>query len=1555
MASFPVWLKSNVFCAGEKRLASLASQLQTFLRDTFPNLAKTPKPLPQKPKVGTKKRPLERALDEIKELRDSGLSEMVPTAHSGNVKKIRKLLEDIQFRRGHACSKREDGSVPVVDLSAATSKELCFLLSLFSLQWDESDLTDASRDELLGLLLLFVPHKKPEAPAQASDRSTSSYCSTPSCKTSLGFWRRGQNCFACAKTFCSSCIRQLNSDPLLDVHSKTNVCNECYERSRGIQAKAWLDMGFQLINRQSMSSLYAASACLSFASSFDESIVTPLQIAKNLNKAGFHQLSLIVLLPIVEPVVLSTKEEYEPVQSIKALLLLSSVLIAWTSKEESFSDKERFCYLCAAKESFLQAVERQLMTETPIEIPDMNKKKEELDKLIQAADVYEKRCREHATRVGLKRSQLDAAWESREWDELWGLVTAPPDTNENLSESFYQTHKDSGLEALDVFLEQRVGFINQMRGDDQAGLRLLAGVAKTNEGNYVQGLHDIESAVWTGHHSEWLPNAAVKVFIAVFSIPAASHAIAHQTLFQNCVGLTPEILVSLASDSELIKCGLLPSLSMVFPPSTNRVWPDFWVRSSKTARKYEEGIAKNFSSGKWSHRDVALAYLDFMPACCHSSEIVITLLMAGSWFLKELDTKAKASDFAPRSERRQRSKIHPELYALKQSVLKCAEFAYQIFRQRLHPGMQFYVLRQCVGMVIHAIKLANQDFTEKESQLIVEMFRTLIYYARFCPFWHIPVVGISEAILLNIISGQLHSEYMLELQNVESPDSRPVSMQEVNYQIYENDLLHLSELVSSDDAYEKCAETLIRENGWTWEHVSDTMTSPLLPRTPDGWLVQEPKFAVDLDYAELYGFEIDVDSSSPSLRLLVKKPDSSNIGLFSQSDVAEAIRLNRKDPCLPVFSLDPPSPYERYHPFQKLWYKPDRIQGTGLLKAMLEADYLMKSFSVGSDISSKPPFKQRPTIIGDGSGLLDKLPRHVRSLLRPVRDRKWSPDSRAHRFWIQADELAYNRVANSSGSSKIVYHFKRPTMVVRTSPMIHDVDGKLIDAPQMDPDSPEMQFANDLTKNYDEIGAHFPIFLRLRELVKLMFVGRVIHGVIEGIKEQQSNAQVDEAVVIKIERENWRQNCDSVETLLRKMRNEIDSKGGIGAFVEGTFSNIVSQLDNACHYSVSRRELEGHVHRWLRSEKGSARRLSEFICSKKKLPTRDEIRSQCLDHIREEYRKKEKAFESALNSIVQKGSSCEFQWKSHSQWVPAALYKSSAEESLSLCYGGVTLVPKIRESPVRLPNTRIATVTASGRNQTNSSRRAPSYFNQASAFAAKSTTAASASSGGKSTTGLLAPAGGSGGNGSNNSRLSRGGEKSGNPQQKGSSSQASSKPPSPMKTRDLDKSTPRADAKIIDKKRDLYTGGKGSGPKHRDHVVEKQVVSFVVNEARKNNALRLIGQTRMKELKECLRDVFNRPVNQIPTFANVNRVKGAITRTCITAHVSGRNFDREAAVAKLRNLGVDWNTYREVWKEHAQSTASALRQELRGKGKVMQQAGEAILSYLDQFDRMMFG
>ena len=175
--------------------------------------------------------------------------------------------------------------------------------------------------------------------------------------------------------------------------------------------------------------------------------------------------------------------------------------------------------------------------------------------------------------------------------------------------------------------------------------------------------------------------------------------------------------------------------------------------------KYEQSVNKQLREVKWAEHDAALAYLDLIPACSHSTEVAICFLTASAWFLKELQCKS--------AEYQKKASKQRNLYALKNAVFWCLDQAIAIAHLSLHPGMKLYVSRFCIGVALRVSQLASTVVTEKEGKEIVQWVDIFAYNCRQCPFWQAPTVMVCEATLLNLISGRLHSTFVAGMLRLE--------------------------------------------------------------------------------------------------------------------------------------------------------------------------------------------------------------------------------------------------------------------------------------------------------------------------------------------------------------------------------------------------------------------------------------------------------------------------------------------------------------------------------------------------------------------------------------------------------------------------------------------------------------------------------------------------------------------------------------------------------------------------------------------------------------------
>ena len=540
---------------------------------------------------------------------------------------------------------------------------------------------------------------------------------------------------------------------------------------------------------------------------------------------------------------------------------------------------------------------------------------------------------------------------------------------------------------------------------------------------------------------------------------------------------------------------------------------------------------------------------------------------------------------------------------------------------------------------------------------------------------------------MNIFSGRFHSEFLLSLKSANI--FWPVSKPELLYHIYENHLRHLSDLDDKQAFKLQMMEEMLTASHWSLNLVTEKMSNNLSPRDSEGWLIQQPKLGMNLEYAKIVG--LSIDKNTWHIELLAQYADRHNVGLISLQDVDMFLSLG-SDECLPLFfSLDPPDPNKQYHPFQQWRFQPETIDNTDLLYTLFETDYLLKSFSVGSEVSAYPPFSQRPCY----KGLLQNLPNELKKILKPVAERG-NTLSKVNRFWIQADKLKYSI---NEDSSKIEFRISSPKMSIRCHPLITGTDGELHDTDNPhDHTSPEACFARDLTEHYDYIGQYFPMFLRLQELVKLslipIFINNVVlHSLQEGAKKE--NIKVPSELLGRMQQQfqaNIRQTIDS-------FLDNIITQFGSNLYLldqRELRSVIASQVTDAIitgnpNINLNRHTLQDHVDDWLRDRYYKTSLLNYIVDAHRRKPTLTEVRNVLY----EKHCKELRSFKAEIQNL--KRNAHYSKTENSCKWVPAALLVTEEISSYKLCYGGVLIAPKIEQGYVPLVSSSKINLTTARR------------------------------------------------------------------------------------------------------------------------------------------------------------------------------------------------------------------------------------------------------------------
>ena len=1201
---------------------------------------------------------------------------------------LQVYLGDIQQRMRflkYTCKQNSSFEIPIIDVANLTQRDLLFLVSILFPDSEKYDIKSVSntetRNDLLKQLSKYIPHCKLQEPPKPKPVKEQKNCT--SCRKTF-FIFSTHTCSACGNRFCKPCLQTKIALPRLGLDSLQPVCAACLATSQHKDMEDWMEAGKKLLKDDTVGSTKTAIGSFLMAISACEDTVPPTtQLARFLVDSGYPELAI----PVVTGVMLLCNNN--PKQLMKVYLILATAFRKMAEYVDTESDAtEQLKFLKAAKLASLMACseESQIVDQT-LEMPDqISKRTDEITDTLRA--VYATQDRKFAQKINGYLALLDLAWQQRDWENLLKVIL-----NDSLLDGDILVKEDGVIEALEQFVSGKEKHIEQMLPDDRFPIMFLRGVVKLHHHSLSAGSSDIEAAAWSGFHSSWLCQAAVKIVLKLL-VKGEGKVLPLKEVTTACNTLLQQIQEKNFKSAQTCPI-FFRTLEELTPPSPSKQqWPNLSVtgHNVKIFRKYEQAVSKNIASGDWSEREAALAYLDLFKSCEHPSEAAMCFITAGLWFLKELSVTSSKMD----------------KYTIKKAIMCCMETAHQIAVFSLHPGMQMYISRLLIAVALCTIQLSGDLATEEDGKILIQLLHTFVYSSRFCPFWNAPIVNLSEVYLMNLLSGRLHTEFTLGLTDIDE-QQRPVDTSELKYQLYENDLRHFYSLDNPDDAHMEAMNEFLKTKGWSMDDVTNLLYSPLTPYDAEGWLMQQPVLGIPQEFAELRGVVIDMDQDRPSIELQVQKSDHRNVGLFSMSDVHAALDL-KKDELMPMFfSLDPPkgSRNQRFHPFQEFRYFSENFTDTDLLHTMFHTDYLLKSFSVGTEVSCKPPFNQRPCT----EGLLAKLPYSLQQVLRPVAERGYS-HNRVHRFWIQADEIVLDE-SEQTGSKKVVRigHVK---MAIRSHMLLPDRDGKMRDAPEDDdPDSPEAKFAADLTEHYDEICKYFPMFARLRELCKIQFVGIILNSIVEGLErrargfdlvipndlvrrvQQDARAHHREKVGDCLDdrsrqvetwpsAENDSEVSDAVYTIQRNMPQyasysqiEPHVKDALRQKDENTLSQVVDALVSVCQSRVSRSTMTYHVRKWLQNRR-QVNDLLNLICDSLPVPSEQDLRESMLQHHREALA----SFKRELHRLTGYGKKSPRQ--NPCKWVPAALLKKESPDgnSFSLCYGGVCLAPEIQHHPV---------------------------------------------------------------------------------------------------------------------------------------------------------------------------------------------------------------------------------------------------------------------------------
>lgn len=295
----------------------------------------------------------------------------------------------------------------------------------------------------------------------------------------------------------------------------------------------------------------------------------------------------------------------------------------------------------------------------------------------------------------------------------------------------------------------------------------------------------------------------------------------------------------------------------------------------------------------------------------------------------------------------------------------------------------------------------------------------------------------------------------------------------------------------------------------------------------------------------------------------------------------------------------------------------------------------MKQLSTGIEISSKPPFKQRPCC---REGLYRGFTPQLIESFKPIPERDDYYEKQCHRFWIQAESMDYNVVQTEN---EINFYFSEPKMSVKCMPMRPDKDGNLKDEEEgnekgrFNKNTPHFKFAQNFTQNYNTLAYnYFPEFLRLKELCKLQYIGRFIHSHYKFLEEASTKRLPTERIrEIQGEQEKRleEQKAKISDQMLAKIKQEIGSYTVnaqlIGEIKRG-LTEVVSNVNPNVYFS------DQDITNWINSHgKGSSaenRLLDIMLPRSEMISTENELNEQ----VHKVYEEKKRAYENYLIEVT---------------------------------------------------------------------------------------------------------------------------------------------------------------------------------------------------------------------------------------------------------------------------------------------------------------------------------
>ncbi|XP_065663108.1 uncharacterized protein LOC136085713 [Hydra vulgaris] len=506
-------------------------------------------------------------------------------------------------------------------------------------------------------------------------------------------------------------------------------------------------------------------------------------------------------------------------------------------------------------------------------------------------------------------------------------------------------------------------------------------------------------------------------------------------------------------------------------------------------------------------------------------------------------------------------------YALRELIFSLISNVIYIAKSYSNPITAMYFYEKSLYLMSSAHRLLGQSIElhtsrpihtklvpDMQQMLLVTICNELTRLAKVTPLTYNKLQLSTDILFLDIIGHQFLEQFYAKQLNTYVPN-HPLT------NLYKYHLLELNWINNGDEEQfnilrENLMDAVLEGEGWNARKVEALLGWPLINRDDYGFMDRERPW-LNIENGSIISVEgVNINFETGLFEPIFTNSPPGHSGLVS---IEDALEIFEKGIGSSFFTLDQPRVDMQYHCCQEMKYFPGNLKDTNFLATLLHADYLLKMFTLGNEVSAKKPFAFQSTY----DNLLEGLPEHLRKVLMPLHERRnGTPNGQVHRFWIEPCKILYFTINEDENSKTFI--FFDVIMKVKKHSMKYDKNGKLVDDEDDDEDdeneggndydkkkepSPEKQFTNEFTKHYDEISTHFQVFARLKELLKLAAITEILKSVANSFYKARSELKVDIKPVIPILdelqskfREHYPRNTSSNRS---KYYNELLRENGI--------------------------------------------------------------------------------------------------------------------------------------------------------------------------------------------------------------------------------------------------------------------------------------------------------------------------------------------------------------------------------------------------------------------------